>query len=112
MFIRHEALVDDSDQQVRNLADFTRVTNIKQRILELRVNTYVGAEDEGRSPSQYIAPAELTGADWEAVREHAGAAMARHYPEMIRATQKQPSTRAIARNTLSGGNANVGQSVT
>ena len=80
--LRYETLVSDKAAQIETLAAFTGTAGIQAAELDIKVNTFVGEEGHGRSPTQYIAPEPLTAEEWKTVATHAGAAMARHYPDV------------------------------
>jgi hypothetical protein len=72
LFLKYEDLVQRQDEVTRLLELFTGIENIRQGVFDLRINTYEGDEAHGHSPTQYIAPAELTDADRFAVMQTAG----------------------------------------
>jgi hypothetical protein len=48
-------------------------------VFDVKVNTFMGDEARGFSPTQYITPADLTEADRAAITAHAGPVMAALY---------------------------------
>jgi hypothetical protein len=72
MFLRYESLIADEPANVRLLEAFTGARGIDAKVFGVKVNTFVGAAAEGRSPTQYIEPAALSPADLAAVEAHAG----------------------------------------
>lgn len=72
LFLRYESLVADEPANIRLLEAFTGAAGIDAKVFGVKVNTFVGAAAEGRSPTQYIAPAPLTPADLAAIETQAG----------------------------------------
>ena len=83
MILRYEDLMADQHAQMQALGDFTGAVGMRRSEFDLKVNTFEGSEAEGRSPTQYIAPAPLDDADRAALRAEAGEVMARHYPDLL-----------------------------
>jgi hypothetical protein len=82
LLLKYEDLIADRERGLAELAAFTGAENLRAAEFDIKVNTFEGEESEGHSPTQYIAPAPLTGADRDALRAETGEAMARHYPEL------------------------------
>jgi hypothetical protein len=80
MFLRYESLVADEPANVRLLETFSGVTGIDTKVFSVKVNTFFGEAAEGRSPTQYIAPAALTAVDRAAIETHAGSLLKQLYP--------------------------------
>jgi len=83
LVIKYEDLIEDRETVLAALSDFTGVRNMRRSEFDLKVNTFEGQEEAGHSPTQYIAPEELTEADWAVLRAQAGAMMAEHYPAFL-----------------------------
>ena len=83
MILRYEDLMADQLERMAALSAFTGAVGMRRSEFDLKVNTFEGSEDEGRSPTQYIAPAPLDEADWAALRAQAGEDMNRHYPDLL-----------------------------
>jgi hypothetical protein len=79
LFLKYEDLVQRQDEATRLLELFTGVTGVRRQVFELKINTYAGEEADGRSPTQYLAPADLTDADRAAVMQNAGNVMQQLY---------------------------------
>ena len=80
LFLKYEDFVADSVGAVTALEAFTGAHGLKADVFEVKVNTFKGDEARGFSPTQYIAPADLTDADRAAIASHAGAVLATLYP--------------------------------
>jgi hypothetical protein len=80
LFLRYEDLATDEAAILRLLENFTGAQGIDPTVLRVKVNTYAGDAAQGHSPTQYIAPAELTAADEAAIRQHAGPILDQLYP--------------------------------
>ena len=80
LLLCYEALCDQQTAQCGALEAFTGAAGIGTREFDIKVNTFKGAEAEGRSPSQYIEPLPLTEVDRACVTAHAGALIERFYP--------------------------------
>jgi len=85
MILKYEDLIADRAAGMAALSAFTGVTGMRRSEFDLKVNTYEGEEAVGHSPTQYIAPQPLTDEDWAVLRAQAGEAMARCYPDLLRA---------------------------
>ena len=79
LFLKYEDLLARRDDHLKLLELFTGAQDLDPRPFDLKVNTFRGAEAEGHSPTQYIAPMELTAADLEAVESEAGPVIAHFY---------------------------------
>ncbi len=82
MWLRYEDLLADKATSIARIEAFAGVQGIAMDAFALKVNTFAGAEADGHSPTQYIAPEALTAADLEAVEHHAGALVRQLYPEL------------------------------
>jgi hypothetical protein len=80
LFLRYESLAEDTAAIIRLLESFTGAEAIDPGVLGVKVNTFAGDAAQGHSPTQYIAPAELTPADQAAIRAHAGPILDQLYP--------------------------------
>jgi len=80
LFLKYEDFIADSVGAVTALEAFTGAHGLKADVFEVKVNTFKGDEARGFSPTQYIAPADLTDADRAAIASHAGAVLATLYP--------------------------------
>lgn len=83
LFLRYENLVEQPAEHLMLLELATGVTGVDASELDAKINTFEGGEAAGHSPSQYIAPAELTDADRALIRQHAGEVMDRLYPSPL-----------------------------
>jgi hypothetical protein len=72
LFLKYEDLVQRQEDVTRLLELFTGVEGVRRDVFDLKINTWAGEEAHGHSPTQYIAPAELTDADRSAVMQNAG----------------------------------------
>lgn len=79
LFLKYEDLVGRRGDYVRLLELFTGAANIAPGVFDLKINTYAGQDAHGHSPSQYIAPAELTDKDRAAVIAQGGEVMEHFY---------------------------------
>jgi hypothetical protein len=79
LLLKYEDLVADPAVQIGRLEAFTGATGVKATALDLKINTFKGETDKGLSPTQYIAPAELSPGERAIVEAHAGALVARLY---------------------------------
>jgi hypothetical protein len=79
LFLKYEDLLARREEHVRLLELFTGAEGIDAGQFDLKVNTFLGLEAEGHSPTQYIAPAELTAAELEAIEAEAGPIVAHFY---------------------------------
>jgi len=79
LFLKYEDLIADRAASTAAVEAFTGATGLKADVFDVKVNTFVGDEARGFSPSQYIAPAELNATDRVAITAHAGPVMAALY---------------------------------
>ncbi len=79
LFLKYEDFIADPPAAVAAIEAFTGAKGLKPEVFGVKVNTFKGDEGRGFSPTQYIAPAELSTADRSAIATHAGAVMAEHY---------------------------------
>jgi hypothetical protein len=79
MLLRYEELVERPDETSRRIEAFSGAVGLKAREFDVKVNTFSGDEANGHSPTQYIAPADLTEADHAAIAAHAGDLMTELY---------------------------------
>jgi hypothetical protein len=79
LFLKYEALIGLPAEHIQMLELFTGATGIDAKELDAKINTFEGEEAAGHSPTQYIAPAELTDEDRALIQQHAGAVMAGLY---------------------------------
>jgi len=79
LFLKYENLIADRAAAVAAVEAFTGAGGLKADVFDVKVNTFQGDEARGFSPTQYIAPAELTDADRAAITAHAGSIMAALY---------------------------------
>jgi hypothetical protein len=80
LFVRYEEFVEARAAHIRAFETFTGALGLKAEAFETKVNTFAGDAANGHSPTQYIAPAELTDADRAAIETSAGPLMAELYP--------------------------------
>lgn len=59
LVLDYEDLAQRGTSMLRELEAFTGCRRIDPAVLFARVNTFEGSQEEGRHPSQYLAPAEL-----------------------------------------------------
>jgi hypothetical protein len=83
LWIRYEDLVADKTASLARIGAFAGVEGMSTDTFALKVNTFAGAEADGHSPTQYIAPAPLTRGDIEAVDRHTGPLTRELYPENL-----------------------------
>ena len=81
LFVRYEAFITAQAAHIAAFEAFTGARGIRAQAFDIKVNTFAGDEANGHSPTQYIAPAELTETDRKAIAEAAGPLMAQLYPE-------------------------------
>jgi hypothetical protein len=60
LLVRYDDLCAQPDAGVARLEAFTRAAAISTRDFSNKINTFIGDPAEGRSPTQYIDPAELS----------------------------------------------------
>jgi len=79
LLLKYEDMVANPARTVAGVEAFTGATGLNGEVFDVKVNTFQGEEARGFSPSQYIAPAELTPTDRAAVTAHGGAILAALY---------------------------------
>jgi hypothetical protein len=79
LFLKYEDLIADRAASVAAVEAFTGAVGLKADVFDVKVNTFMGDEARGFSPTQYITPADLTEADRAAITAHAGPVMAALY---------------------------------
>jgi hypothetical protein len=79
LLLKYEELIADPATSTAAVEAFTGATGLKPEVFDVKVNTFKGDEARGFSPTQYIAPSELTDADRAAITAHAGPVMAALY---------------------------------
>ncbi len=79
LFLKYEDLLARRDDHLKLLELFTGAQGLDARQFDLKVNTFRGSEAEGHSPTQYIAPADLTAADIQAIEAEAGPVLVHFY---------------------------------
>jgi hypothetical protein len=80
LFLKYEDLIADRPAAVAAVEAFTGASGLNADVFDVKVNTFTGDEARGFSPTQYIAPAELSAADRAAIATQAGQVMAALYP--------------------------------
>lgn len=80
MFVEYEELIAHRSAHLRLLETFTGARGVDPQTFDVKVNTFAGDPELGYSPTQYIEPAGLTGADRAAVLGEAGPVMDHFYP--------------------------------
>ena len=81
LVVRYEDLLAEREAHLRLLGQFTGAQGLDPRVFDLKLNTFEGEEADGHSPSQYIAPAELTKVEREIVMDAAGPVLSCLYPQ-------------------------------
>lgn len=81
LFLKYEDLLSRPAEHLQLLQLFTGAQDLDARVFDIKVNTFEGSEAEGHSPSQYIAPIELTEAERAIVMAKAGPVLTHLYPE-------------------------------
>ncbi|NBB83298.1 MAG: hypothetical protein GVY28_07820 [Alphaproteobacteria bacterium] len=71
LIVKHEDLVDDPEPHLRKLEAFVGVEGIDRTVMQRRINTFVGAREQGRSDTGYIEPEPLTERERSVLVEHA-----------------------------------------
>ena len=84
LLVKYEDLLADTPGRLKQLERFTGAETLDAQVFDLKINTFRGAEADGHSPSQYIAPAELTEAERQIVMAMAGPVLTHLYPEPFR----------------------------
>jgi Sulfotransferase family len=82
LFVRYEDLVQEPISQTRLLEAFTQVAGARARVFDTKVNTFLGDEALGHSPTQYIEPQDLTDAERRLVRSRVGPTIGQFYPRI------------------------------
>lgn len=72
LILRHEDLVANSETWISRIESFTGVGPIDPSVMTRRFNTFEGPESAGCSPTQYIAPKELTADESAIIHEACG----------------------------------------
>jgi hypothetical protein len=70
--LRYETLMASPEAMLNELQTFTGLSGIDRGVLDRKINTFEGTEDQGRGPNEYIAPKPLTDSERELIVEHAG----------------------------------------
>ncbi len=81
LVIRYEDLLAEREDHLRLLEQFTGAQGLDPRVFDLKLNTFEGQAEDGCSPSQYIAPAELTKVERDIVMGEAGPVLTYLYPQ-------------------------------
>jgi len=63
MFIKYEDLIDQKNVVIKKIELFSGIEHIDLSGFDVRVNTFLGEEVNGHSPSQYIRPEKLTASE-------------------------------------------------
>jgi len=79
LLVRYEELLAAREAHLTAFETFTGACGLKPVAFETKVNTYLGDEADGHSPTQYIAPSELSDRDRRAIDEAAGPLLASLY---------------------------------
>jgi len=79
LFLKYEDLVANPTATVAAIEAFTGAKALDAKVFDVKVNTFKGDAERGFSPTQYIAPADLTDADRAAIAAHAGDILAALY---------------------------------
>jgi len=79
LFLKYEDLTSNRDAVISAIESFTGAVRLKPDVFDFKVNTFKGEAAMGLSPTQYIAPADLTETDRAAVEVHAGPILAALY---------------------------------
>jgi hypothetical protein len=82
LWLSYEDLMADQEGTIARLQGFVGALNMSPDVFGVKVNTFVGDASGGHSPTQYIEPADLTEAEIEALKAHAGAALRPLYPDL------------------------------
>lgn len=85
LFVKYESLMAQRDDHIQLLQLFTGLTNLDPATFDIKINTLQGKAENGHSPTQYIEPATLTGADRAAIVEQAGPVMRHLYGDLMKA---------------------------
>ncbi len=84
LFVKYEDLLARPEEHLQLLAQFTGAQGIDPKAFDLKVNTFEGAEAEGFSPTQYIAPEPLTESDRAIIMAKAGPVLTHLYADPFR----------------------------
>lgn len=79
LFLKYEDMLARKAEHLRLLELFVGASNVDSQVFDLKINTFVGEQDQGYSPSQYIEPAELTAKDRALVMSEAGPIISHFY---------------------------------
>ncbi len=83
LFVRYEDLVALPQASLPLLEQFTGAQGLDARTFELKLNTFEGEEADGHSPTQYIAPVELTPPEQNILMAKAGPVLTQLYPHPL-----------------------------
>jgi len=83
--VKYEGLMAQRDDHIQLLQLFTGLEGLDPAVFEVKINTFKGKAEDGKSPTQYIEPAVLTDADIAAVVEEAGPVMRHLYGDLMKA---------------------------
>jgi hypothetical protein len=72
LLVRYEELLVSRHAHISALETFTGASGLRLEAFDTKVNTYLGDEAVGHSPTQYIAPAALTDGELRAIQRAAG----------------------------------------
>ena len=72
LLVRYEELLVSRHAHISALESFTGASGLRLEAFDTKVNTYLGDEAVGHSPTQYIAPAALTDGELRAIQRAAG----------------------------------------
>ena len=72
LFLKYEDLIADRAGTVKAVEAFTGAVGLKADVFDVKVNTFKGEAARGFSPTQYIAPTDLTDADRAAISSPCG----------------------------------------
>ena len=81
LIVRYEDMLADREEHLGLLEQFTGVQGLDPGVFDLKLNTFQGEEADGHSPSQYIAPLELTQSERDLVMKGAGPVLTYLYPQ-------------------------------
>jgi hypothetical protein len=85
LFVKYESLMAQPDDHIQLLQLFTGLASLDPATFDIKINTLQGDAENGHSPTQYIEPATLTGADRAAIVEKAGPVMRHLYGDLMKA---------------------------
>lgn len=89
LLLSHENLEFDRDGVIGRIAEFVGAVGIDPEVARDKVNTFVGHEADGHSPTQYITPAQLSSAEIQIVEQIAGPVMSAVYSFVPETTAAQ-----------------------